>query len=443
LRAPSGEEIAAPPEHASHEFLDLFHRGKRRRKELAMRSTVRFLVVAASVLLLATAASAQTVTMGKDMSLTIKGFISATAFAQDQNFAFGNGQNAEFPTKSTPAGHDCIEQKVDCWFGGGDVRNTRLTLVFNGPKVVGDFKVGGTIEIDFFGGFNGTGAFSGQQPNPRLRLAYADLTDGSTTIRIGQQWSPIFGNVAVSLSHIAFPLGYGSAGDIGWRFPGISLIQELTGKDSAVKASVQGAILSGTWSGPGDNVNYGTAGNASWPQFELRFNLGGKMGESSSWSTYVAGHIDEKDLSGAGASTANDKLTGSAVEIGAKFQIGPVMIQGNGYTGHSIGNQFGMITQFGKIQGQGGWAQIGIDFTKNWSIFGFWGIDNPKDSDVLAAHQSRLKNIQYAGMLRWKAGPYALGFEYIHDKLTTSGTPTVGPPEQSGTQLALSAFYAF
>jgi hypothetical protein len=439
LRAPSGEEIAAPPEHASHEFLDLFHRGKRRRKELVMRSTVRFLVVVASVLLLATAASAQTVTMGKDMSLTIKGFISATAFAQNQNFTFGNGQNAEWP-----AGAEC---QVDCWFGGADVRNTRLTLVFGGPKVVGDFKVGATVEMDFFGGNNGVGAFSGQQPNPRLRLAYADLTNGSTTIRVGQQWSPIFGNVAVSLSHIAFPLGYGSAGDIGWRFPGISIIQALTEKDSAVKASVTGAILSGTWNGPDCTAatnncnNWDTAGNASWPQFELRFDVGGKMGESSSWSTYIAGHIDQKDLSGAGASTANDKLTGSAVEIGAKFQFGPVMIQGNGYTGHSIGNQFGMITQFGRIQGQGGWGQIGIDFTKNWGLFGFFGIDNPKDSDVLAAlgNAGRLKNIQWAGMIRWKAGPYAVGFEYIHDQLNSGVTNK----ETNGTQLALSALYSF
>jgi hypothetical protein len=398
-----------------------------------MRLSVRFLVVAASVLLLATAASAQTVQIGKDTSLTFKGFISATGFAQDQNFAFGNGQNAEWPT-----GANC---QVDCWFGGGDVRNTRLTMVFAGPKVAGDFKVGATLEMDFFGGFNGTGAFSGQQPTPRLRLAYADLSDGSTTIRVGQMWSPLFGNVPVSLSHIAFPYGYGSAGVIGWRFPGILIGQSLTGKDSAVKADLQFAVLSGTWSGPNDNVNYGTAGNASWPQFELRFNLGGKLGDSSSWSTYIVGHIDEKDLSGAGASTANDKLTGSAVEIGAKFQIGPVMLQGNGYSGHSIGNQFGMITQFGRIQGQGGWAQIGVDFTKNWGIFGFWGIDNPKDSDVLAAlgPAARLKNVMFAAMLRWKAGPYALGFEYMHDKLTSGLLAN----ETSGNQLALSALYNF
>ena len=403
-----------------------------------MRSTVRFTVVAACAFFLAAALSAQaTVALGGAGTLTFKGFISATAFAQDQNFTFGNGQNAEFP-----AGAEC---KVDCWFGGGDIRNTRLTMVFDGPKVVSDWKVGGTLEMDFFGGFNGTGAFSGQQPVPRLRLAFIDFTNGSTTIRMGQQWAPLFGNVAVSLSHIAFPLGYGSAGDIGWRFPGLFIYQKLTPKDAAVNVDLQFAVMSGSWNSPSSPgtplIDYGSAGNASWPQFELRANVGGKAGDKGTWSFYLVGHIDEKDLSGAGASTSNDKLTGSAVEVGAKFQLGPVLIQGNGYTGHAIGQQFGMLTQFGRIQGQGGWAQIGFDLTKNWGLFGFWGIDDPKNSDVLKAvgAAGRMKNIMYAGMLRWKSGPLAFGFEYMHSQLSTGALEV----ETNGSQLALSALYNF
>jgi hypothetical protein len=402
-----------------------------------MRFAVRSMVILAFTVLAADVASAQsTVQLGTAGTLTFKGFISATAFAQDQNFNFGNGQNAEYPNPP-----DC---SVDCWFGGGDIRNTRLTMVFDGPKVIGDWKVGATLEMDFFGGFNGIGAFSGQQPDPRLRLAFIDLTNGSTTIRMGQQWAPLFGNTAVSLSHIAFPLGYGSAGDIGWRFPGIFVYQKLTDKDSPVSAELVGAIMSGSWNGPDcatttNCVNFDTAGNASWPQFELRFNLGGKMGSNSTWSTYIVGHYDEKDLSGPGASAPNDRLTGSAVEIGAKFQIGPVLIQGNGYSGHSIGQQFGMITQFGKIQGQGGWAQLGFDITKNWGVFGFWGIDDPKNTDVLKSANSRMKNTMYAGMLRWKSGPLAFGFEYIYDKLLTGAAEV----KTTGTQLALSALYNF
>src|SRR5262249_19500734 len=164
-----------------------------------MRFVIRSTVAVACMALLAATASAQaTLNIGGAGSLTIKGFFSATAFAQDQPFSFGNGQNAEYP--NPPECH------VDCWFGGGDIRNTRLTLVFNGPVVLGDWKVNGTLEMDFFGGNNGSGAFSGQQPLPRLRLGFIDFTNGTTTIRMGQQWAPLFGNTGVSLAHIAFPL---------------------------------------------------------------------------------------------------------------------------------------------------------------------------------------------------------------------------------------------
>ena len=423
-----------------------------------MRFAIRSTVVAACLALLAAAASAQaTVQLGGAGTLTLKGFISATAFGQDQNTTFGNGQNAEFP-----AGAQC---KVDCWFGGGDVRNTRLTLTFDGPKLFGDWKGGGTVEMDFFGGFaNPTNsAFEGEQFVPRLRLGYLQLTNGSTTIQLGQQWAPLFGNTAVSLSHIAFPLGYGSAGDIGWRFPGLFVIQKVTPKDAVVQADVTTAIMDGSWNGPNcanDNlncVNWQTAGNASWPQFEVRFNVGGKMGDKGTWSTYAVGHYDVKDLSGAGASgcapippattspcgpSDSDKLIGSAVEIGAKFQIGPVLIQGNGYDGSGIGQQFGAITQFGKIRSVGGWAQIGFDITPMWSLFGFWGIDDPKNADValwVSPTAGRMKNTQYVGMVRWKCGPLAFGFEYIYDKLLVGVLET----KRHFKQLALSGLYNF
>jgi hypothetical protein len=378
-------------------------------------------------------ASAQTVQLGSTSSITFKGFLSATFFGQDQNFSFGNGQNAEIPVPP--------ETKTDRWFYGGDVRNTRLTMVFDGPKVSGDWKVNGTLEMDFFGGFNGTGGFSGQQPVPRLRLGFVDLTNGSTTIRFGQQWAPLFGNTAVSLSHIAFPLGYGAAGDIGWRFPGIFVYQNLTQKGAAINADLQFAVMSGSWTAPpGSSIDNSSAGNAGTPQVELRANVGGKSGDMT-WSSYIVGHADRKDLSGAGASTHDDTLNGSAVEIGAKFQLGGLLIQGNGYWGHSIGQQFGAISQFGKISSEGGWAQVGYDFNKTWGLFGFWGMDDPNDREAITAvgTGARLKNEMYSALLRWRAGPMALGVEWLYDKLHSGLLNT----ETKGNQVALSALYTF
>ena len=50
-----------------------------------------------------------------------------------------------------------------------------------------------------------------------------------------------------------------------------------------------------------------------------------------------------------------------------------------------------------------------------------------------------MQNIMYAGMLRWKCGPLAFGFEYLYDTLKTGVLQT----KTHATQLALSTLYNF
>jgi hypothetical protein len=175
--------------------------------------------------LLAAAVSAQaTVGLGSAGSLTFKGFLSFTAFAQDQNFAFGNGQNASFRWG--------IDRRL--LVGGGDVRNTRLTMLLTGPKVVEE------------GGRNTRDRLFGETTEQRLQRPAAApgcaspsrFTNGSTTIRMGQRWSPCS---ATRRPPPTFLLGYGSAGDIGWRFPASSSTEAHT-KDAVVNAT-QAAVL--------------------------------------------------------------------------------------------------------------------------------------------------------------------------------------------------------
>ncbi len=371
------------------------------------------------------------VTTGGNENVTLKGFISATFYTQNQDFGFGNGQNAEWATAP--------EFGTDRWFLGGDVRNTRLTMAFNGPKVNDDLQLGGVIEADFFGGFNGTGAFSDEQPTPRLRLAYLDVHKGRTVFRMGQAWSPLFGNVPVSLSHIAFPLGYGAAGFVGWRFPGLYIYQPLSADGAAVQTKLTLGFMEGSWSGPGSNLVDHSAGEASdLPQFEARFDFSGKTG-GGAWSAYVVGHYDQKDLSGVNAKAgSNDSLDGTAFEFGAKVTSGPVMVQGNVYSGQAIGQQFGAITQFGDISSWGAWIQGGYNFTKQWKGYLFYGTENPDDGDVLAAGGTRLENTLVSAEVIYDLGPYGMGFEWTQAK-----TKYPGGNEVSGDQLAISAIYRF
>lgn len=388
-------------------------------------------VLAVVLLALAGVASAQNVSSSGE-GVTIHGFINASAFLQNQNFTFGNGQNAEFPLPP--------ETKTDRWFLDGDVRNTRVTLGFSGPKLDNGMKVNATLEGDFFGGFNGTGGFSNAQAIPRLRLAYVDLVSGKTTFRIGQAWSPMFGNVGLSYTHIAFPLGYGATGMGGWRFPGLYIYHDIS---SSSKFTL--GVFRNTWNAPQDVTNSQSAGQASTlPQVEARFDLNGKSG-AGTWNTYVVGHVDKKDLSGAGAKAANDSLTGWAGEFGAKLTTGPAMLQGNVWFGKAFGQQFGQISQFGDIKSWGAWAQGSYNFTKRWSGNLFLGMEKPKKSDVMAsaAANNRIKDVIVVPSVIYNQGPYGFSLEWFHGDLTTVAKPSGAESKTKGDQLAASVIYKF
>ncbi len=316
-------------------------------------------------------------------------------------------------------------------------------MAFNGPDFSNDWKLGGKLEFDAFGGFNGTGAFSAEQPTPRLRLAYADIIHKNLTIRIGQAWTPLFGNVPVSLSHIAFPLGYGGAGDVGWRFPGIYFYYKFS-SESSTHLSLDAAIFEGSWSGPGDNVNFLNAGNSGLPQFELRLNLDSKLSENTSFKGYIAGHFDKKNLTGVDVSPSVS-LTGTAVEVGASLNASGFLIHGNFFTGKNIGQQFGDLTQIQSVNhdlpSTGVWIQAGYNFTKEWGLFGFFGTENVnKDSaKSIFGNSARLSNNLLNFMFKYQTGPIELGLEVLTSKLT------YGLEEKtvSGTQIAVSSLYKF
>src|SRR5256885_8605066 len=179
----------------------------------------------------------QSVKLGAGDTLTISGFINATLFSNRGLFDFGQGQNAEWASLVQPG--------IDQGYVDGDIRNMRIRFDFSTGPVMGKWAPKATLEADFFGAFNGAPPFGDEQPQLRGRLLYADLTDGRSTLRIGQYWSPMFAEIPVSLTHIAFPLGYGSAGMIGWRFPGIFFYRDLSAPGKGMTSQLQVAVMKG------------------------------------------------------------------------------------------------------------------------------------------------------------------------------------------------------
>lgn len=371
------------------------------------------------------------------MSVAMHGFVNASAFSQNRSFTFGNGTNAEFPVPGSSGS-----------LSGVDIRNTRFWFDLSGAKFAGDWNGGGRIEMDFYGGYNGTGAYSQQQPIPRLRQAYMDLTNHETgsTVRIGQQWDLMFpiDNVTSSLNNVAFPLGFGT-GMIGWRFPGAVWMQDLNHGGAGAKWRLDLGAFGGSWSGPGDNVNYLTGGNAGFrPQLEARLHV-----QDKNWLAYAVVHYSQVDLTGV-AGTAptplKSSITSEGFEVGGSWHPGPLTFKGNVYTGKGLGQLFGGLVQFGDIKETGGYLQGGYKFSPHWSANAFYAYSKPNTNDVVTwlGHGSagRLQNRQVALNLEYSSGAYALGAQWMHDNLdyTTTGADR---KSTSGNQFSLSALYHF
>jgi hypothetical protein len=384
------------------------------------------------------------VTTSSDLSITLHGFVDSTFFWQNQNFTFGNGQNAEW-TVPTAAG-------TSNDLSGGDLRNTRLWIDITGGKLGdSDWVAGAHIEGDFFGGNNGTGAFSSQQDIPRMRQAYVTLNNGSgSSWKIGQQWSLLFqtDNVPESDAHIAFPLGYGT-GIIGWRFPGAVYSQELSQSEGTDWRLDLGAFA-GSWNGPGSTINFDTAANADFrPQVEARLHV-----QSSDTMWYLVAHYSTEDLTGVGGTAvppaAGNSITTYAYEGGVNWHPGSWVLHAGIYDGKGLGENFGAMAQFGDISEWGGFAQAGYKFTPDWGLYAIYTTVRPNQGDVVtwvgpkAATTAYLKN-QDAGLdLLYNNGPWGFGFEWLHAITRYTNSPTAATTAATvGDQISASAIFRF
>jgi hypothetical protein len=383
------------------------------------------------------------VSTSSDISITLHGFVDSTFFWQDQNFNFGNGQNAEWTVPAAGGAHNNLS--------GGDLRNTRLWIDIAGGKLGdSDWTAGAHVEGDFFGGNNGTGAFSSQQDIPRMRQAYVSLNSSGSSWKIGQQWSLLFAtdNVPESDAHIAFPIGYGT-GIIGWRFPGVVWSQELSQSGDTDYRLDLGAFA-GSWNGPGSTVNFDTAGNANFhPQVEARLHV-----QSGDLLWYVVAHYSTEDLTGVGGTTvppaAGDSITTYAYEGGVNWHPGSWVLHASVYDGKGLGENFGAMAQFGDISEWGGFVQGGYKFTPNWSLLAVYTTVRPNEGDVVtwvgpkAATTAFIRN-QDAGLdLLYNNGAYGFGLEWLHAITRYTNSPTGATDAATvGDQVSASAIFRF
>jgi hypothetical protein len=424
------------------------------------------------------------------------GTVAITMFAQDTPTALGTGL-ASLAAPNVKLG--------DSWLMGGDLRQTRFALNMSGPPILRAATLA-SIEMEWGGGnqitnigvpptatapvLNGMGmpvgtavlpATSSAQGDesllPRLRVAYIEFNWGAGTnvLRAGQYHNLLLAMVSASGAHPAV-LGYG-AGQLGWRAPGITYSHRFTLSDS-VKLDFALQINRNSWI---DNQSYCTSatpegtpptasclpagvslGEAGLPQVEGRLMLLGPLTETpwphyapTLWQLYVVGHWDQKDLSGVGPNRSpmlRDSMTTYIVEGGAKAKLGPVLIATNGWWGQNAGQVFGHIFQMQPankpdVSGFGVWGQMGLSFSKNFSLWAFAGIDMPNREQAIAAQFGMLRNIQMCAMFAYVDGPLMASLEwfYLATSLRSVDRVTMAVTEQTldANQPSVTFAYAF
>ncbi len=400
------------------------------------------------------------------------GFVTGSMFLQDQQFAGAQGQGlllvAPTPLENAPYKGNATPIPVGRATKSGtylmsDIRQSRFIFATSGPKVFGGATPKAYIEGDFFGQSQ-SGLFW-ESWGPRLRSAYAELNWGNTVFQAGQFSAHLLlGQIPNSVAHIANPTTFG-AGTVGWRTMGFRITETIP-MDSW-KLELAAELSHSRWADPVPGTTLATVGlgtASDLPQVVARVRAFGKSGDFD-WNVYVAGSYESVNFKGFGTTNPNgvtlaDGTVKTSVapyvgEVGGLFKYDIVSLAFNVYTGAGTGQMAGSFLQMGQIADTGYWAQLGINATKEFSIWGLFGGETLNKTDiknwaaVYANAAQKSDNQLFGGQLRYQDGGYAFALEYSH-YATKYLAVTTGPvanqyPDTTtnASQFLLTAGYFF
>jgi len=286
----------------------------------------------------------------------------------------------------------------------------------------GDWVAKGRFEIDFYGDTSGDNLI------PRMRLAYTDVSNTSTgtSLRVGQDWIPIS-----TLSPNTVDFGILSAsGNLWWRIPQITLRQKFG--DIELMGSVMKHRRTDT-----ENED-----RMPWLLTRVALN-GGLIGDGNMLA--LGGGYRNADY-GQNTSTHDDRWL---VAGEAKFLFGPLLMQGEFWTGKGIGRNFLRYDLDIGDDGNpafacGGWFDVTY-YMDAMSFTAGYGIDNPDDGDIKtfdydgANPDRRFTKNQQIYLNTWYTltKPLQVGFEWIYIQ-TERGSRT-----NTGNRYTASMKYCF
>jgi len=289
---------------------------------------------------------------------------------------------------------------------GGIARQTRLGFTVSEAQALGAL-VTGRIETDFVGGQQPSAA-GRTSPLLRLRIASVRLDWAHFGLLLGQDWTLLSPQNPTSYAAMGVPM-FGYSGNLWFRAPQVRLTAETSWK---AHLGIQAAALA-----PMQPLAQGvvatqpdSAERSGRPTAEGRTYLAWGSGEAAG-EIGVAGHL------GWLATGGDSLLQSEAVSLDGRIAISShLVISGEAFSGRALGAFAGGVAQnLGRggvpVRAEGGWVQVDVRPGSGWQFGGGYGIDDPKDADVLAS--GRFRNATYSGHLFWRSpSGLVIGAEY-------------------------------
>lgn len=342
------------------------------------------------------------------------------------------------------------------------VRQTRLGLRIEGGKV-GNAKLTGVVEADFFGGSPAIGI--GENFGVvRVRLANAKLDWKNTSLTIGQDWIPFAPQNPVSIADAAIPQ-FAAAGNNWARLPQVKVEQRFNNG----KVVWQGAVLAPQTGDSNTSANFLQQPNSGalsrLPFFQTRISFNDKnwFATKKAGSIGVSAHYGRSRATSTSAPIIEEDIESYGVALDWNFPLHKRLVwSGEGFFGRNLaGFQSGVFQNYNSdfavrqnnvlvavgtrgIGTSGGWTQLG--FTPNWNadkstFYGSIGLDDPKNVDLvnLRARDFRSRNLAWAFDAIYKFTPqfqFGLEFRQLNTNYLLSG-------KKRANHVNLGASYSF
>ena len=370
------------------------------------------------------------------VTATLYGFASLNAAYEDSKS--NNGNFANFVAAS-----DITNENDGGWYLTPNL--TRVGFNLSSGNDTTYFKANGKVEVDFYGGG------SANNPNPRLRHGYGEISFGKTGFSIlgGQTWDVISPLVTPTLNAGVL----NNSGDAGLRRAQLRLTEKIPVGEGSV--DIAAAVVRTI----GENQPYTTASasetgtDADIPTFQGRVGIAVPLWvKDKKFGLGVSGHYGKEEIDLDDTGDAKDIPTWSA-NVDLTLPItGTIAVLGEGFIGENldtyaagIGRGFVANSEnpesVKSIKAYGGWFALQAKFIQKLTVNAGAGIDK-LDRDDIEIVGGREQNISvFANATYSLTDAFSLGFEYLHIQTDYLTAGTVKEADLNRYQL--SATYGF